>query len=140
MFYLDTSVIVSALTAESDSPRVRNWIAQREASSLHISDWVVTEFSAALSIKLRTEQISREYRDDALIQFRNAVAASFVRLPVAGVHFRMAAMLADRHELGLRASDALHLAIANQSGLPLCTLDKRLAAAAMACGYKVIKP
>lgn len=140
MFYLDTSVIVSALTAEADSARVRKWIAQEEVSTLHVSDWVITEFSSALSLKLRTGQISSEYRDDALTQFRNAVAESFVRLPVAGVHFQLAAWFADRHELGLRASDALHLALANQSGLTLCTLDKRLAAAATAWGCKVIQP
>jgi predicted nucleic acid-binding protein len=40
----------------------------------------------------------------------------------------------DRHDLGLRAADALHLALAADRGLRLVTLDARLRAAALALG------
>ena len=135
MFYVDTSLIVSALTAEAEGERVRVWLVGSQAGELYISDWVVTEFSSALSLKLRTGQISSDVRDSALAEFREAAVASFIRLEISRSHFQSAASFADRYKLGLRAADALHLAIAVDFGLSLCTLDKRLAAAAQQLGY-----
>ena len=39
MIYLDTSLLVTALTAEPDTTRVQAWLAKREAGALCISDW-----------------------------------------------------------------------------------------------------
>jgi predicted nucleic acid-binding protein len=50
-------------------------------------------------------------------------------VPVTSAHFRTAGRLADQYEFGLRAGDALHLAITMDHGAELCTLDRRLAAA-----------
>jgi predicted nucleic acid-binding protein len=57
---------------------------------------------------------------------------SLVLLPVTSDHFRTAARFADDHALGLRAPDALHLAIAAGHGATLVTLDRRLSAAGKA--------
>jgi predicted nucleic acid-binding protein len=46
---------------------------------------------------------------------------------VTGGQFRAAAKFADLHDLGLRAGDALHLAIASEHGATIYTLDQRLA-------------
>jgi len=48
-------------------------------------------------------------------------------LPVESDDFRTAALFCDQHALGLRAGDALHLAIAARHGAELCTLDRQLA-------------
>ena len=50
-------------------------------------------------------------------------------LLVSGLQFRTAARFADQHMLGLRAGDALHLAICADHGATLCTLDRRLSEA-----------
>lgn len=55
-------------------------------------------------------------------------------LAVSQEHFRLATKLVDRHELGLRAGDALHLAIVSDHGATVHTLDQRLAAASVALG------
>jgi hypothetical protein len=57
MLYLDTSILVSALTNEADTAAVQAWLAGQVARDLTISDWVVTEFSSAMSIKLRSGQL-----------------------------------------------------------------------------------
>lgn len=51
MFYLDTSVIVAALTSEPHSERVIAWMAERPEGSLYVSEWCDTEVSSALALK-----------------------------------------------------------------------------------------
>jgi hypothetical protein len=67
--YLDTSVLVAALTNEVATGRVQVCMAAQSPDELTISDWVVAEFSSALSIKLRTGQIETSHRADALATF-----------------------------------------------------------------------
>ena len=137
MRYLDTSVLVAALTNEAQTARMQAWLGAQNPEQLTISDWVVTEFSAALSVKLRTGQLQAHHRADALAMFTRLAAESLVVAPISSGHFRIAARFADQYALGLRAGDALHLAIAVDQGATLCTLDRRLAEAGQALGLKL---
>jgi predicted nucleic acid-binding protein len=87
-----------------------------------------------MAIKLRTGQVSLEQRAAALAMFNKLVAESFTMLPVTGGQFRAAARYVDQHTLGLRAGDALHLAVASEHGATVHTLDQRLADAGPALG------
>jgi len=58
MLYLDTSVLVSTLTNEADTSMVQTWLSCQNVRDLVISDWLVTEFSSALSVQMRTGQLS----------------------------------------------------------------------------------
>ena len=138
MLYLDTSLLVAALTNEAETGRIQSWLGQQTEDDLAISDWVVTEFSSALSIKLRAGRIEPAHRAESLAVFTRLTTESFAVMPVSRLQFRTAARLANQHTLGLRAGDALHLAICADHGATLCTLDRRLDDAGSALGIKTM--
>lgn len=134
ILFLDTSVLVAALTNETRTSAVQAWLAAQAAGSCATSDWIITEFSSALSIKLRTGHLTLAERANALAVFTRLAAESLSHLSINPAHFRTAARFADQHTLGIRAADALHLAVCADYGASLCTLDRRLAAAAPVLG------
>ncbi|WFR99606.1 type II toxin-antitoxin system VapC family toxin [Rhizobium tumorigenes] len=140
MFYIDTSVMVAALMEEASTSRAQIWLSAQVEGALAISDWTVTEYSSALSMKLRTRQIQGEHRSLALSTFNRVVADSFITLSASRQHFEAAARLRDRHELGIRAADALHLAIAMDASATLVTFDHLLQRAASSLGHPCLAP
>jgi len=140
MIYLDTSVLVASLTREAATSGVQAWLARENPNELAISNWSVTELSSALALKLRVGAITLDQRARALSAFSTLVSESFRLLPVDGEHFVSAARMSNQHELGLRAGDALHCAIAAGRGATLATLDRRLADAAPRIGVPTVVP
>lgn len=138
MLYIDTSVLVAALTREPRTSDIQDWLAAQPAGQLAVSDWVLTEFSSALSVKVRMGQLSPPDRAEVLAVFAELVEGSFEVLPVSRLDFRTAARFADQYATGLRAGDALHLAVARNHGTRIRALDRRLVAAAEALGVSAV--
>jgi len=140
ILYFDTSVLVAALTAEANTAQIQAWLAKQDQAALAISDWTVTEFSSALSLKLRSGKISLQERAKALATFTQMTLNTLRKFSVSPENFHTAAGFADQYELGLRSGDALHLAVCATHGATLCTLDKRLSQAAPILGIPPLLP
>jgi uncharacterized protein len=68
--------------------------------------------------------------------FRRLCKDNLTIVPVSRIQFRMAARFVDQYVLGLRAGDALHLAICADQGATICNLDRRRTEAALALGVE----
>lgn len=137
MHYLDASVLVAAITEEISRKAVQNWLRSRE-DDLAFSHWTLTEVASALSIKLRTGQIDGHAKAASARQLEEMRNTFLVSTPIDETHFFAARKFADRHETGLRAGDALHVAIAADFDMTLVTLDRRMAAGATMLGVNAV--
>ncbi len=138
-FYLDTSVIVALFAKEETITGILALLNQDTNGQPVISDWSVTEFSAAISFKLNLGTLNAAERFEALNDFHNASATLFKIIPVVTEDFNRAANFANQSALRLRGGDALHLSIAAGHRLPIVTLDKRMIAAANTLGIGVVE-
>jgi len=133
MFYLDTSVIVAALVNEEASERASAFLWEAvNTTRVVVSDWTLTEFSSAIALKIRTGQLNSDYQAEIQSVFDGLVTETFELIPVERRHFLLAAKLAAQRNVNLRASDALHLAISEETRTELVTLDRRMAEAGAA--------
>ena len=80
------------------------------------------------------QHLAPALRADVLAVFTRVMRETFIVLPVERDDFREAARLADLHESGLRAGDALHLGIVANRGERLLSLDRVQVQAAIAAG------
>jgi len=133
MFYLDTSLIVAALVNEEASERASAFLWEAvNTTRVVVSDWTLTEFSSAIALKIRTGQLNSDYQAEIQNVFDGLVMETFELIPVERRHFLLAAKLAAQRNVNLRASDALHLAISEETRTELVTLDRRMAEAGAA--------
>jgi predicted nucleic acid-binding protein len=135
--YLDTSVVVSLLTLEPRTRDVRAWMMDRAGEGFVISDWVVTEFSSALAVKVRTGQLSRTECAVSMGAFTGMMESMTV-LSVTRPQFRLAARFCDMSDQGLRSPDALHLGICSDQGMTLGTLDRKLSEIGLSFGVPTL--
>lgn len=133
--YLDTSVPVAALADEPLGSSARRAIASDRGGRPLISDWVVTEFSSAIALKVRSGKLA-EADAHRIIAFFHEVAAEFEHLPVERSHFYRAAEFCRAFSTGLRGPDALHLAIGEAAGALILTLDTGMDTAGAALGVE----
>ncbi len=133
MAYLDTSVLVAYLVPETYSAHAENALRDPVNYPLVLSAWTETELHSALGIKCRTGQISEEHRQSVLLKYR-ALRGHFQFIEIADADFSVATELLNDWRGGLRAGDALHLALARRQGCTLLSLDERLVQAGSQAG------
>ena len=132
--YVDTSVLVAAHVREPHTTLAQSWLAEQSSGFL-ISSWALVECDSALAIKRRRGELDAASQAAAVSDI-DAFAARFSPLTMPTEadlqHARGFCRIA---ESGLRAGDALHLAIALRLGAnQMATLDTILAKNAVAHG------
>jgi hypothetical protein len=136
--YLDASVLLPTLIAEPTTEAVYDWLGADQ--ELLIGDFAAAEVAAALSRLLRMGLLTDADASARLADFDAWRAAMSTPVDIAASDARLAYIYTRRFDLGLRAPDALHLAIARRLDATLVTLDLRLATAARELGIPVEDP
>lgn len=114
MLYLDTSVLVPLFVPESESAAARAWFEAHAAETMAISDWTMTEFASAMGIKVRDKGLKPDQARKACALMDKLAADSLKVFTPTRSDYGKAAEHLGHHALGLRAGDALHLAIATK--------------------------
>ena len=139
MVYLDTSVVVPLFVHEPGSASILNWL-EAAPDALASSDWMLTEFASALAIKVRTRAITPKVARDASREFDRFCREGLPLAAVSREAFREAARIAGSAGKGVRAADALHLAMAREMGaMSIATADLALARCAEGVGLHALR-
>jgi uncharacterized protein len=143
MLYLDTSVLVPLFVPEPQTASIRQWAAAHAAEALIISDWTLVEFASAVGMKVRQKTLKPAQAQQAC-RLMNQLAEDSLQVvvPTRAAYSRAAEFLGNP-VLGLRAGDALHLAVAIDEGAGnVYTLDQKLIVAGrkLKLGIEIASP
>ncbi len=135
MRYFDTSFLVPLILPEATSESVAAFFAVLPPDDLAVSHWTRVEFASLLAREARMGHLNAASVRKAGTRFEALVEESFIALLPNRDDFDQAQDWLGRFETGLRAGDALHLAVAgNRGAAAIHSLDKRMVAAGKALG------
>jgi hypothetical protein len=140
MAYVDTSVLLALFLNEAKTADAWSWLDRQASDATTVSDWTLTEISSALSVKRRMSMLDDQTYIDVLSKVRDFAKSQLAIITLDHADFQRAAALCDQWQLGLRAGDALHLAIAERRNLTVCTLDRIMRGTAVSLGMPVETP
>jgi predicted nucleic acid-binding protein len=127
MIYLDTDVLLPLFVREPESDRLRDWFEALPPHELTVSEWTRTEFVSAIGIKARRGDLEKRVAQDVVRTFHQLANDSLLVLVPERDDFLLSSRYLERFDLGLRAGDALHLAMAlNHGARELYSLDRLL--------------
>lgn len=137
MRYFDTSFLAPLVLQESTSRRVERFVTNL-AGELAVSQWTRIEFSSLLAREVRMGGLDAPSAHRANEQFDALVRESFTLLLPTSADYELARNYLGNYAKGLRAGDALHLAIAtNNSAEVTYSFDNVLLKAGRLLGIAV---
>ena len=135
MLYFDTSFLVPLILPEATSEPIAAFFEDLPADDLAVSHWTRVEFASLLAREVRMGKLDAAAARKAGSRFEAMIEESFVILLPSRDDFDRAREWLTHFETGLRAGDALHLAIAsNRAADTIYSLDKSMVAAGQALG------
>jgi uncharacterized protein len=138
LVYLDTSFLAPLAIPEDTSDLVERYLQRLEPGSLITSLGTRVELASLLSRRQRMGDFDGEQAERIRAAFDRVLGESLHLLVPTPEDFVTAADLLRDHAGGLRAGDALHLAVARNRGpMPILTLDRALVKAAKRRGIEV---
>jgi len=138
MLYFDTSFLTPLFLAEKTSDDVEKFITGLPANALAVSDLTRIEFSSLLAREVRMGGLAANIAKTIDDEFETVMTRSFHVLSPDRADFDLAKRYLRHFESGLRAGDALHLAIAKNHGMTaIYSLDKTMLRAGLNLGLPV---
>lgn len=127
MLYFDTSFLVPLILPEATSEAIAEFIQGLPADQFTVSHWTRVEFSSLIAREVRMGGLNAQAAGQADARFEAMVDESFAVILPNVDDFNLAKEYLGRYETGLRAGDAIHLAIArNHRAETIFSLDKTL--------------
>ena len=136
--YFDTSMIAPLYRPEALTEAAEELLHEYRPA---ISLLTEVELASTIARWVRTEEMSDEHAVLAEKTFADDLRLNvFERTAVEDRHYWQARTWLQKRTTNLRTLDALHLAVAFESGWPMITADKRLyqAAASLGCPSQLI--
>lgn len=131
MIYCDTSFVAPLVLPEAASEAVEAFVQQLPPSELAVSHWTRVEFASLVGRRIRLKELNLRQARLVRAEFERMLDESFEVVAPRVEDFNFAEALLQDHRAGLRAGDALHLAIAgNRKAGRFLTLDAALIKAA----------
>ena len=125
MLYFDTSFLAPLVLPESTSEKIAAFVRRLPVEELTVSHWTRVEFSSLIARDVRMSVLDAAAGARADARFEAMVDASFAVLLPNADDFGLAKRYLGKFNTGLRAGDALHLAIAgNRQAEAFYSLDK----------------
>lgn len=138
MRYFDTSFLAPLVREEKTSSRIARFMAGMPTGELAISRWTEVEVASLLARDVRMRALRDEEAREADAFFENIVRDSFIVLLPGADDYALARRYLRAYETGLRAGDALHLAIAgNHQAAAIYSLDNKMIKAGKILGLPV---
>lgn len=127
MLYFDTSFLAPLVLPESTSDKIAAFVRRLPVEEFTVSHWTRVEFSSLIARDVRMSVLDAAAGARADARFEAMVDASFAVLLPNADDFGLAKRYLGKFNTGLRAGDALHLAIAgNRQAAAIYSLDKGL--------------
>jgi predicted nucleic acid-binding protein len=138
MIYFDTSFLLPVVLREPTSNRIEEVLLSALGADYSISRWTLVEVASALARHVRMGTFTGTVARAMEAEFDEMIAESFSVLTPGADDFALAQRYLRDHQSGLRAGDALHLAIAaNNRADAVYSLDKTLTRAGLHLGIRV---
>jgi uncharacterized protein len=127
VLYFDTSVILPLFVPEPTSKAVMAFVDGLPADQLTVSQWTMVEFASVLGRHVRGGRIDRVFAAEVTARFDTLAPGTFCILSPTAADFCLARQWLADPARGLRAGDALHLAIArNNDARKIFSFDKSM--------------
>jgi len=137
LFYFDTSFIAPLLLPEATSDAVEAFARSLRSGLLVTSTWTRVEFGSLVSRRVRMRELDEDQAAAVRMRFEQLLSESFHIVIPGGADYDTATVFVRNHKSGLRAGDALHLAVAhNHKTVMLYSLDTRMVEAAHMLGIR----